>query len=62
MWQLWAQNDNKEFEKLGPPQSAVEGNLWLQVLGKRFGCEVRLRLVDGPTFRERVAEPGERGG
>lgn len=53
MWQLWIQNDNLQpfdkaqdrFEKIGPPQSAVDANLWLQVLGRHFGCEVRLRLA-----------------
>ena len=44
MWQLWIL-DTKRFEKVGPPQNAVEGNLWLQVLGRHFGCGVELRPV-----------------
>lgn len=45
MWQLWIQNDDLQFEKVGPPKSTVDANLWLQVLGQHFGCEVRLRLA-----------------
>lgn len=46
MWQLWIQNNNLQFEKVGPPKSTVDANLWLQVLGQHFGCEVRLRLAE----------------
>lgn len=45
VWQLWVQNDKHEFEKIGPPKSDVDGNLWLQVLGRHFGSEVRLRPI-----------------
>lgn len=64
MYQIWIQNDYLEFEKIGPTQSDVDGNLWLQVLGKHFGCEVRLRPVppkpvQPATVSPRSVWPGE---
>jgi len=62
MFQLWIQNPNLEFEPVGPPSVAVDGNLWLQVLGKHFGAEVRLRPVEKPAAAhttERSVWPGE---
>lgn len=61
MWQLWVENDNQQFEKIGPPQSAIDANLWLQVLGGHFGCEVRLRLTEPAqaTITARSEWPGE---
>lgn len=43
MWQLWIKNPTLKFEKLGPLATAVDANLWLQVLELHFGSgEVQL--------------------
>lgn len=62
MWQLWIQNDNLQFEKVGPPKNTVDANLWLQVRGQHFGCDVRLRLAEterAAIFSPQTRWPGE---
>lgn len=62
MFQIWIQNRNQQFIKVGPPRNAVDGNLWLQVLGRHFGYEVRLRPVEPsvkPIIAARSEWPGE---
>lgn len=63
MYQIWIQNDHLEYQRIGPPKDDVDANLWLQVLGKHFGSEVRMRPAE-PTkpvhVTQRSVWPGER--
>lgn len=62
-YQLWVLNPKQVFEKLGPPASAVEANLWYQLLLAHFGSgEVEMRPVVTPAQARVTARsqwPGE---
>lgn len=62
-YQLWIQNPNHQFVKLGPPSNSVDANLWYQLLLSHFGSgEVQMWPVVTPAQARVTAKsawPGE---